>query len=181
MSTKEQSKTTRQKKRPKKITATYLHNYALFYLERFASTSAHLKTVLMRRVYKSVYFHGEPEMSQAENWVDDLVARFVKTGLVNDEIYAKGRTQSLRRSGNSRRQITAKLVQKGLGTDTIDQAIETVDEETGHDAELQAALRYVRRRRLGCNPERHQKDMAALARAGFAYDIATRALDEQKK
>lgn len=172
------NKNKRRHKRPKKITPTYLHNYALFYLERFASTSAHLKTVLMRRVHKSIAFHKEPDMAEAEGWVDELVIRFVETGLVDDKVYAKGRTQSLRRSGNSRRQIMAKLMQKGLKTNVIDQALETVDVETGEDAELQAACRYVQRRRLGRDAERHQKDLASLARAGFAYDIAQKALQK---
>lgn len=170
-------------RRPKKISPTYLHNYALYYLERFASPSANLKSVLMRRVYKSVQFHGEPTMAQAEEWVDALVARFIETGLVDDAVYAKGRARSLRRAGNSRRQIAAKLMQKGLDTTAIDEAIIMVDDENdtrAEDAELLAALRYVERRRLGLETERYEKDLAAMARAGFSYDIAKKALNSDE-
>jgi regulatory protein len=177
-----QSNKKKKPRRPKKITPTYLHNYALYYLERFASPSANLKRVLMRRVQRSIRYHGEPTLHQAQEWVDDLITRFVQTGLVDDDFYAKGRTRSLRRAGNSRRQITAKLMQKGLDYTAIDSALDEVDVENGGDlAEQKAAIRYVQRRRLGIKPERYEKDLAALARAGFSFDLAKWALDNVQK
>jgi regulatory protein len=59
--------------------------------------------------------------------------------------------------------------------------------ESGQGAvreELSAAARYVRRRRFGAGhvdpgerADRRTKELAALARAGFGYDVATRVLD----
>jgi regulatory protein len=56
-------------------------------------------------------------------------------------------------------------------------------EEEMPDAEFAAAVAYAKRRRLGVfrakadlSPERQRKDMAAMARAGFAIDLAKRAL-----
>ena len=49
-----------------------------------------------------------------------------------------------------------------------------------HDPEMElaAALRTVKRKRLGqdITPEGRQKDLAKLCRAGFSFDIAQRAL-----
>ena len=48
-----------------------------------------------------------------------------------------------------------------------------------------AAARYARRRRLGPfraapeREERRQRDLAALARAGFAYDVARRVIEAE--
>ena len=41
----------REKKPPKPITESYLRNVALWYMERYASSSANLKAVLMRRAF----------------------------------------------------------------------------------------------------------------------------------
>jgi regulatory protein len=66
---------------------------------------------------------------------------------------------------------------KGVSRDTIEAAIgETIDE-------LEQARRFVARKRLGSlrrggmTPESRRKDLASLARAGFAYAVASRALD----
>ena len=48
--------------------------------------------------------------------------------------------------------------------------------------ELKAAMQLVRRRKMGhfrgenVSPDRMRKDLAALARAGFSFDIAQQAL-----
>lgn len=61
----------------------------------------------------------------------------------------------------------------------MDAALETVDEPTG---ELAAACALVRRRRLGpyrpagTRAAHRQKDLAALARAGFSLDMARKVL-----
>jgi regulatory protein len=56
-------------------------------------------------------------------------------------------------------------------------------EEELPDAEFAAARAYAKRRRLGAyrarrdeTPERRRKDLMAMARSGFALDLARRAL-----
>lgn len=167
---------------PKKITQNYLENAALYYLQRYATSAANLRTVLMRKVKRSCRHH-EMEVSPFEPMVDALIARYAQSGLINDASYAQARATSLRRQGHSRKMIMAKLQEKGLASAEIARALSGVDEDTGSDdPELAAAVAYVRRKRLGnlrrsgVNP---QKDMAALARAGFSYDVAKAALSVQ--
>lgn len=179
----------RKKRNPRKITPSYLNNYAMFYLERFSSSSANLKKILMRRVHKSVPFHGEPTMERATAMVDDVVAKLIELKIIDDALYAKSRTTSFRRAGNSKRQISAKLFAKGLDNTQIHTAIETVDQTHAHDnPELTAAIRYAQRRRIGpyrskaCDdPEQFKKDLAKLARNGFSFDIAKQALNEKRE
>ena len=43
---------------PRRITPSYLENAALFYLERYATSVAHFRRVLMNKVRRSARFHG---------------------------------------------------------------------------------------------------------------------------
>ncbi|MBT5415697.1 MAG: RecX family transcriptional regulator, partial [Rhodospirillaceae bacterium] len=115
---------------------------------------------------------------------DEIVARFVRAGLVDDRAYAEGKAGSLHRRGASLRRIRAELAAKGVDRDTAEQAIEFLTERE-MDADLIAAARLARRRRLGPfrageqRAERRERDLAALARAGFGYDIARRVIDAE--
>jgi regulatory protein len=92
---------------------------------------------------------------------------------------------SLRRRGLSTRAIQAKLQQKGLPADKILAALATFDGEDNKDeAELIAAVQMAKRKRLGCfgkeapanDPNFGNKQLASLARSGFAFDVAQKAL-----
>ncbi|MBP2232801.1 regulatory protein [Azospirillum agricola] len=168
----------------KRVTPQYLENAALHYLERFASSTANLRGVLLRKVRRSAQAHGtDPE--EGARWIEELLARYVRSGLLNDETYARMRTESLHRRGASTRAIAQKLAVKGIGRDEADKALETLREDVGPDLDLTAALALARRRRLGVYrlPEaraaHREKDMAALGRAGFGYEIARRVVDAE--
>jgi regulatory protein len=176
----EQRKPAAGRRAPRQATARYLENAALHYLERFASSSANLKRVLMRKVARSARAHGD-DPAAGERMVDDIVARFLSSGLVNDAGYAAQQAASLRRRGASRYGIRGKLAVKGVEAEHIAAALAGLDAEAG-DSELAAACALARRRRLGpCRPAsaraaHRQKDLASLARAGFSLDIARRVL-----
>jgi len=165
---------------PKPITAAYLENAALYYLERFASSSANLKRVLMRKVIRAAAA-GNGDAAEGERLVDGLVARYVAAGLVDDKAYAAQRVASLRRQGNSRFAIRGKLALKGVESELIEKALGELDEDNAQ-GEIAAACALVRRRRLGpfrpaaARKVAWQKDLAALARAGFSLDVARRVL-----
>jgi regulatory protein len=104
--------------------------------------------------------------------------------LLDDKAYAEAKAASLHRRGTSTRGIRGKLALKGLETDHIDAALETVDEETPGDTELAAAVAFARRRRLGPfrtakRAEHRDKDLAALGRVGFSYQMAKRVVDAE--
>jgi regulatory protein len=164
----------------KPITAAYLENAALHYLERFASSSANLKRVLMRKVLRAAAA-GNGDAADGERRVDALIARYLAAGLVDDKTYAAQRAASLRRQGNSRFAIRGKLALKGVERTLIEVALGELDEDDAQ-GEIAAACALVRRRRLGpfrtatARKEAWQKDLAALARAGFSLDVARRVL-----
>jgi regulatory protein len=172
---------TRARKAPRRITAQCLDRVALAYLQRFASSAQNLRRVLMRRVERSARAHGDDPAGGAA-LVDALIERYRAAGLLDDRVYAEAKAESLRRRGDSGRAIRAKLALKGVDRDLASTALEQADGESP-DAEMAAAVALARRRGLG--PYRKQeeraevrtRDLAALARAGFSYDVAQRVVD----
>ena len=173
----------RRRRAPRKATETSLTNAALFYLQRFASSSENLRRMLLRRVARSARHHGT-DPAEGAALVDAIVARFEQNGLLDDQTYAEARARSLHRRGASTRMIRAGLRQKGVADDAIDRALAALAEDT-EDPELAAAVALARRRRLGphrpaAQRESHrERDLATLARAGFSYDIARRVIEAE--
>ena len=175
----------RSKRRgPRKATPRHLENAALWYLTRFQATAQSLERMLMKRVRRSAQHHGtDPEEGRAV--VTDLIDRYRRAGLLDDAAYARARALTLHQRGLSLRLIRARLSEKGVPGADIDGALAELAEELADEGEpdLIAARRYARRRRLGPwrpeaqRQERRDKDLAALARAGFSYDIARTVLD----
>ena len=171
----------RQPRKPRKITPEYLRRVALHYLDRYSATEASLRAVLNRRIRKSATLH-EPD-PDIPAWVDALLEDMKRLGFINDEAFAQTRAVSLHRSGKSDRAIRETLVGKGIRGEALDRAMAAAADELGHGEDTRAmdrraGLEFARRRRLGVfNPlsevraERREKDMAALARRGFSYDI----------
>ena len=164
------------RKPPRKVTPAYLQRAALSYLERYASSAENLRRVLRRKVDKRCRLRGE-DPSEFHDAIDEVVAKSLKIGLIDDTRYAEARVASLRRRGGSARAIQAKLAQKGVPKDAIAAALEGEPED-----EHTAAHALARRRKLG--PYRpgergpyRDKDLAAMARAGFSYGIARDVID----
>jgi len=174
-----------KKKAPRKISKRYLQNAALAYLARFASSSANLRRILMRRIEKSCVFHEE-DVADYVPLLDEVITRYIDSGLLDDAAYARGVAISQRRRGSSQRMISAKLKQKGLTSDQIATALEQANTELmdeyddnphGLSAESMSAMHFARRRRIGPyrrenRSEFYKKDLAALGRAGFNYETA---------
>jgi regulatory protein len=163
---------------PRALTEAALENAALHYLGRFASSSGNLRRVLLRKLARAAGPDGDT--SEGVRVVDELIARYRRSGLLDDRAYAAQAAASLARRGASRFSIRGKLAQKGVATDLVKEALQGLDD--GGNSELAAACALVRRRRLG--PYRSQaarlawgrKDLATIARAGFSLDIARRVL-----
>ncbi len=168
---------------PRKATPQSLENAALYYLGRFASSSENLRRVLMRRVDRSARLH-DTDRDEGRAAVDAIVARFQTSGLVDDRAYAEGRVVALHRRGVPARGIRGRLMEKGVAAHHIEAALVGLA-ETGENTDLAAAVNLARRRRLGpyrpssARADKREKDLAALARAGFSYDIARRIVEAE--
>ena len=110
---------------------------------------------------------------------------------MDDARFAAARLRGLRRRGTSTRQAQARLAAKGIDAGTIAAALADEEEEaTGSedgaaDTERKAAWAYARRRRLGpyrlteARPLHRERDLAAMARAGFSYALAKNVIESE--
>lgn len=165
------------------VTAERLHAAALRHLARYATSTANLRRVLMRRVERSVRLH-DTDPTEGAQLVDGVLVRLTAAGLLDDAAYAEALARSLRRRGASRRMVRARMGEKGVGGDLAAAMLEA--EEDPAAAELAAARALARRRRLGPwrsvaeRAPRRDRDLAALARAGFPLDVARAVIDEEE-
>ncbi len=182
----------RKQRQPRKVTRQSLENAALAYLGRFAATAHSLEAVLMRRVYRSARFHDSDPAEGAE-LVSAIIARYREAGLVDDGAFAEARAKTLFARGTALRTIALKLKQKGVGDAEIEAALARLADDAAEGAgdadslNRVAAQAYARRRRLGPwrkGPAREgvrDRDLAALARAGFSYALAREVISGEDK
>ena len=172
-------------KRPARpITAKYLQNAAAFYLERYPSSAEGLRRVLNRRVAKAKMLDA-PIMDNVQQAIEAVVAKFVDAGVIDDKAFAQTKARSLHRRGTSSRLTRQKLKMAGVDSDTLDRAMNGLDLELDTNPaqrEWQAAVALARRRRLGPfrqkeRKEHRDRDLAAMARGGFEYQLAKRVID----
>jgi len=169
---------------PRRATPQYLRNAALHHLERYATSTAHLRRLLARKVARSAAAHGTDEAAGLRA-VDELIADLLRLGLLDDAAYAEARARALHRRGQSLRAIRAALAQRGVAAEIVERALAALAEQAA-EPDLAAALAYARRRRIGPyrnepaardEPEARKRELAALGRRGFSYEIARRIVE----
>jgi regulatory protein len=161
---------------------------ALRYLARYAASEQSLRQALLNRLRRASLlnenFAANAETQMAlRGVIENIIDRHRKAGILNDTAFAAMKTQSLRRSGRSRRAIQRSLSLKGVAAPLIDMALADHEDECA-DAEVNAATVLARRRKFGpfrrgeATPEQLRRELAAMARAGFPLDVARRVLQQ---
>jgi regulatory protein len=170
-------------RKPRKATADYLEKAAIHYLARHAASTEGLRRLLARKVARSAKDHGT-DPDEGARQIETLLAKLTRQGFLDDRAFAAMKTASLHRRGTAPSRIRQTLAAKGVDADTAKAAVGALAEEF-ENPEHAAALALARRRRLGPfrAPERRQamrdKDMASLARAGFAWDIVRQVFETE--
>lgn len=178
---------------------TTLREVALNHLARFATTEQGLEQVLAR------YMRRWARRSEQANVESDVIERvvsssgakiaqvcqdIVRLGIVDDGSYARSKARGLTRTGRSRQAVAATLIQRGVATPVLSEALDEVlgssGDEEGRSHELGAALVLARKRRLGpfsarvsdeeagvsVSDEDTRKALGIFARHGFSRDVA---------
>ncbi len=163
----------------RKITRSRLKNIALYYLKRFESSVANLRQVLQRRVNDYAYQNKDFDKHEAFAWIEELLEEFQRYGYLDDKRYCEMKVKSYVNAGKSPRYIQGKMREKGIGEDIVADILDGQEYDT-----FEAALKLARKKRIGpfctdenARKERRAKDIAALCRAGFDYDVVVRVLD----
>ena len=159
-----------------------LYQAALAYTARYATSKENLRRVLWRKLHRAALRNDQepPETAVIEPEITAIIARLESIGAVDDQVYARAQFRTLQSRGTSFRAIRARLANKGVPAGIITALLAS---DTPEEDERTAATRYAKRRRLGpfrereTTPERRQKDLAALCRAGFSFSIASMVID----
>lgn len=183
----------RRRRPPPRVSRADFERAALRHLERYPASVAGLRAVLERRAQRSFAHHGEG-LSEAEAIIPDVVERMQAFGFLDDRRYGEALIRRLRARGNSLRRIAIRLHERGVASDVRAALLADAGDPA---AELEAARTYARRRRFGAQRrpdrcggaeggdesdaerDRRRRELASLARAGFAYETARRALEEE--
>lgn len=169
------------KRVPPPVSASWLAWHSQRYLERWFTSSAHLRRLLLQRAMRSVEAHGS-DPAEAKALVDAEITRLITLGALDDDAYARDKAQSLHRKGRGAAKIRQALGAKGLGGQPVTEALAALRHDD-RDPEMEAARTFARKRRIGPwrtgpdDAETRRKELGKLARAGFSYSIARRALD----
>ena len=165
-----------KRKRPaKKITPQRLKNIGLYYLKRFESSVENLRSVLQKRVNQYAKENPEFNKQEAYQWVENVLAEFEKLHYLDDERFTEIKVRHYLAVGKPARYIQNKLRKKGIANAQIDEMLD----DFGYNPQ-EMALKLAKRKKIGPfrpNEEARklnwQKDMAALIRAGFDYDVVS--------
>ncbi|WP_235860601.1 regulatory protein RecX [Roseibium suaedae] len=153
---------------------------AIHYLDRYGSSSENLRRVLTRKVDRAARFHDK-DPAEFAGLIDAVVDKCIRSGMVDDQAFAEAKLAADRRRGRSHRQIAMRLRSKGVNAGTVAEVL-AGDEMS----DLSAARIAARKKRIGAwRPETKRKDnrdrdLAALCRAGFSYQIARAVIDEDQ-
>ncbi len=122
-------------------------------------------------------------MATAQTLLAPVIQILQAEGSLNDVRYGQDLASRLQQQGKPLKVIAGQLQAKGLAASVVKDALQQVQGAALVDggADLLAARAYVARRRLGfwrgdAACDYMQKDMGALARRGFSYQTAKRAL-----
>jgi regulatory protein len=174
-------------------TRAALHEAALAYLARGAASADSVAKTLARRTAnwaRRATRAGRDadevatEAAAAREVIESIVARLGEVGLVNDSAFAASRARRMTRAGRSRRAILAHLAHKGVDAEIVREAA-----PRDASAELDAAIAFARRRRIGpfareeelaverdARRDAERKALGAMARAGFDFGVCERVL-----
>ena len=164
----------------RRLGAAALMRIATHYLARHAASTARLREVLARKIARRSSADGAdlPDADVVAAMVDPVIERLQRIGLLDDAAFARGRAASLAAKGRPAWRIRAEL-SHAFGVDA--EAAGLAETRDALDP-VRQATRWARRRRLGPfrpgdREGRRDRDIASLARAGFAVDVARAVID----
>jgi regulatory protein len=157
------------------LDAAGLDALALGYVGRYATTRKKLVDYLVRKLRE----RGVADDTSVDPHA--IADRMVARGYVNDEGYARSKSENLLTRGYGAMRVRSALGQAGIARDIAD-AVITDDIDTA----VAAATAYARRRRLGrfaatpVDVAQMRKHMAAMLRAGHDFAISRSVLQPEQ-
>jgi regulatory protein len=149
-----------------------LHELALRYVGKYATTRSKLGTYLQRKIRERGWDGA------SEPTVEALVERMARSGLVDDATYALSKARSLSERGYGMARVGQALRASG-----VEEADGVEARELAQDQAIDAAIRFAKRKRIGpfssqrADQKAREKALAAMVRAGHGFNIARKLVD----
>ncbi|WP_417608125.1 regulatory protein RecX [Parasphingorhabdus sp.] len=146
-----------------------LHQLAIRYVERYATSRKKLADYLHRRIRERQWQDEDPPA------VEQLIERFVAQGYIDDALYAQNKASALVRRGYGTRRVSHALYQAGISEADGRRAFQISEEN-----KWVAAEKFARKRKIGPyaegeqDPDKCRKQLQAFLRAGHDFDLASR-------
>ena len=171
---------------PQKPASVRMMNKAVNYLSRYASSRHKLGQILQQFADRKLIDCDADDIAAS---IHHTVDKCTQLGYLDDWQFAVTVARNQRRLGRSQAVIRQRLRQHSLGDDIIAHALVEADANSAN-GDLQAAIRFAQRRRLGPFAQRHsahhqrldphqwkKRDLDAMARAGFSIVISQKVLE----
>lgn len=169
----------------------YLDRAGGFYLQRYDTSADNFRRILHRKLARRGV-PGDVDQAELSGWVEDVVAKYVRLGAIDDFEFALRKARNLHARGKAQSRIKDWLRQKGVPADVAVSAVQRVA-EGAPDMDLHAAMIVARRRRIGPfrrpsggEPDmeesaQRRRELAILARSGFSFSVARLVVDAESE
>ena len=152
-----------------------IESKAIWYLEKYATSSENLRRYLKRKVMNTHLNSGSEEN------INKIIQSLQSQKLLNDKLFAESKIRSLFNKGWSIKRIRFKLKQLGVAGSLIQESLKELGENE-IDIDLVSAINLVKKKSIG--PYRKVKltdkiknrEFGILSRAGFSYAISKKVL-----
>lgn len=164
----------------KPLTEEGLREAAVTYALSYSVTEAKLRRNMEGRVTRHCKRTGE-EPSEYRAWIDAAVSYCIEKSYVNDLDYAERYLDLAQEKGQSLRKARQKLAQRGVSQETAQAGIEQFEFD-----DMEAAKAYARKKgigmfRLSDRDQYRDRDLAALGRQGFGYEICRKIIEGEEE
>ena len=154
-----------------------LKKYAFTYLSKYDSTKKNLERILKIKVMKMKNLKKNEEKYLYKN-IMQIIENLELNKIINDENFTNTKIRSLFHQGKSEFFIKNTLLKKGVDKKLINVLLEDF-ENNNPNWKIDSAIKFAIKKRLGKygKIKNKEKDLAKMARAGFNYNIALKALE----
>ena len=163
-----------ESEQPKSLTPRMLkwaQNSALYRVSRQMLSRRQLHDAVLRKAREKF---DDISAEDAGALAEAAVAFAETIGGLNDEAFAEVKTRSAVRNGKSRRMIAVSLARKGIDKDTAQAALEQEADDVVAVVALARRRAFGPFRRADADEARKEKELAAMLRQGFGFDLARR-------
>ena len=146
-----------------------LLKYAVYYLSKYSSSKKNLEYILKKKIRRLT----EEKKIRYELYqeINNIINKLEQLKLLNDEVFAESKINSLLIQAKSKNYIKQYLIRKGVSSKLADEQI-SLFYEKNQNLEKENALKFAKKRKLINDKKDYEKKLAKMARAGFSYEIS---------